>query len=308
MRRSRRPAARPAGLMPVPRLLRWQCCLPLYVFCGQAMLRVAAPHRTARPRFVSAVVVCGSAAQVGSGLANALAGVSISVRGDSRLLPPAAAAVVRAPPGGLPPGGGAQSPAGGPLPWSTWSWPSDHGRRRRAAPRIGAFCYAADAADHPHRMVTARVRPSGDEPALCGHQRRRQAGRAVRDCAAARRSQTASRKPSSICSAPRQLQFLANQFRVLLAALAYTLMQRLRALALHQHDFARACAATIRTKNCSRRRGGAARRPARATDVASHHPLELYALAAARRRSQPVARSKCCPGTLDKRREWGIVI
>jgi hypothetical protein len=40
-------------------------------------------------------------------------------------------------------------------------------------------------------------------------------------------------------------KFLANQFRLLLAGLAYTLMHRLRALALHGTELANACAATI---------------------------------------------------------------
>jgi hypothetical protein len=43
-------------------------------------------------------------------------------------------------------------------------------------------------------------------------------------------------------------KFAANQFRLLLAALAYTLMQRLRALALAGTDLARASASTIRVR------------------------------------------------------------
>jgi hypothetical protein len=43
-------------------------------------------------------------------------------------------------------------------------------------------------------------------------------------------------------------RFIANQFRLLLAALAYTLMQRLRALALQDTELQRASAATIRVR------------------------------------------------------------
>jgi hypothetical protein len=43
-------------------------------------------------------------------------------------------------------------------------------------------------------------------------------------------------------------KFAANQLRMLFAALAYTLMERLRALALVGTQLERACAATIRVK------------------------------------------------------------
>jgi hypothetical protein len=78
-------------------------------------------------------------------------------------------------------------------------------------------------------------------------------------------------------------KFLANQFRLLLAALAYTLMQRLRALALVGTELARACAGTIRTRLL--KIGVAVLRNTRRVRLmfASHHPLrELFALAATR--------------------------
>jgi hypothetical protein len=78
-------------------------------------------------------------------------------------------------------------------------------------------------------------------------------------------------------------KFLANQFRLLLAALAYTLMQRLRALALSGTELARACAATIRTRLL--KIGVGVLRNTRRVRLmfASHHPLrELFAQAAAR--------------------------
>ncbi len=81
-------------------------------------------------------------------------------------------------------------------------------------------------------------------------------------------------------SCPR---FVANQFRLLLAALAYTLMIRLRELALKATELERASAATIRARLL--KIGAAILRNTRRVRImlASHHPLrELFALAAAR--------------------------
>jgi len=78
-------------------------------------------------------------------------------------------------------------------------------------------------------------------------------------------------------------RFIANQFRLLLAALAYTLMQRLRALALQATELERASAATIRVRLL--KIGAAILRNTRRVRVmmASHHPLrELFATAAVR--------------------------
>jgi hypothetical protein len=81
-------------------------------------------------------------------------------------------------------------------------------------------------------------------------------------------------------SCPR---FVANQFRLLLAGLAYTLMVRLRQLALHATELERASAATIRCRLL--KIGAAILRNTRRVRVmlASHHPLrELFAAAATR--------------------------
>ena len=78
-------------------------------------------------------------------------------------------------------------------------------------------------------------------------------------------------------------RFIANQFRLLLAALAYTLMQRLRALALQATELERASAATIRVRLL--KIGAAILRNTRRVRVmlASHHPLrEVFAAAATR--------------------------
>lgn len=78
-------------------------------------------------------------------------------------------------------------------------------------------------------------------------------------------------------------RFMANQLRLLLAALAYTLMQRLRALALQATELERASAATIRVRLL--KIGAAILRNTRRVRVmlASHHPLRaLFAIAASR--------------------------
>lgn len=76
-------------------------------------------------------------------------------------------------------------------------------------------------------------------------------------------------------------KFLANQMRLLLAALAYTLMQRLRELALCSSELARATAATIRVRLL--KIGAAIVRNTRRVRVllASHHPLRKLFLSAA---------------------------
>ena len=76
-------------------------------------------------------------------------------------------------------------------------------------------------------------------------------------------------------------RFVANQFRLLLAALAYTLMQRLRALALQDTELQRATASTIRVRLL--KIGAAIVRNTRRITVllASHHPLrDVFATAA----------------------------
>jgi hypothetical protein len=77
-------------------------------------------------------------------------------------------------------------------------------------------------------------------------------------------------------------KFAANQFRLLLAALAYTLMQRLRTIALAGTELARACAATLRVRLL--KIGAAVVRNTRRVRIllASHHPLRALFLHAAR--------------------------
>jgi len=77
-------------------------------------------------------------------------------------------------------------------------------------------------------------------------------------------------------------KFAANQLRVLLAALAYTLMQRLRELALKATELERATAATLRVRLL--KIGAAVVRNTRRVRLllASHHPLRTVFIHAAR--------------------------
>ena len=82
-------------------------------------------------------------------------------------------------------------------------------------------------------------------------------------------------------------KFLANWLRILFSALAYTLMQRLREIALSGTDLARASAATIRVKLL--KIGAAVIRNTRRIRIlfASHHPLRETFLCAARALAAP---------------------
>jgi hypothetical protein len=76
-------------------------------------------------------------------------------------------------------------------------------------------------------------------------------------------------------------KFLANWLRILFSALAYTLMQRLREMALATTDLAKATAATIRVRLL--KIGAAVIRNTRRIRIllASHHPLrDIYFIAA----------------------------
>jgi hypothetical protein len=82
-------------------------------------------------------------------------------------------------------------------------------------------------------------------------------------------------------------KFYANWLRILFAALAYTLMQRLREMALAGTDLARASAATIRVKLL--KIGAAVIRNTRRIRIlfASHHPLRDTFFTAARALASP---------------------
>ena len=152
---------------------------------------------------------------------------------------------------------------------------------------IGEFSYAADSWDRERRVITRlEYGPQGNNPRFVVTNVQGEAN-ALYDTLYCQRGEAENRiKETQLDLFGTRAschKFLANQFRVLLAGLAYTLMQRLRALALAGTELARACAGTIRTRLL--KIGVAVLRNTRRVRLmfASHHPLrELFALAAAR--------------------------
>jgi hypothetical protein len=152
---------------------------------------------------------------------------------------------------------------------------------------IGQFCYAANNWRHERRVITRLeygaqgtnprfvvTNLQGDPEALYEglYCQRGEAENRIKEAQLDLFGTRAS------CS-----RFMANPLRLLLAALAYTLMHRLRALALQDTELQRASAATLRVRLL--KIGAAILRNTRRVRVmlASHHPLrELFALAAAR--------------------------
>ena len=152
---------------------------------------------------------------------------------------------------------------------------------------IGQFCYAANGWSHERRVITRLeygaqgtnprfvvTHLQGDPEALYEglYCQRGEAENRIKEAQLDLFGTRAS------CS-----RFVANPLRLLLAALAYTLMQRLRALALQDTELQRASAATLRVRLL--KIGAAILRNTRRVRVmlASHHPLrELFAMAAAR--------------------------
>ena len=132
------------------------------------------------------------------------------------------------------------------------------------------------------RDHAAGVRCARHQPALRRHQPRRADPVQLYERLYCQRGEAENRiKEAQLdlfgtrASCPR---FVANQFRLLLAALAYTLMERLRELALKATELERARAATIRCRLL--KIGAAVLRNTRRVRVmlASHHPLrELFA-------------------------------
>lgn len=99
-------------------------------------------------------------------------------------------------------------------------------------------------------------------------------------------------------------RFAANQFRLLLAALAYTLMQRLRETALRGTELERASAATIRVRLL--KIGAAMAQYPSSSHSAGLAPSVAPCVRARGSRHGPVALNKCCHRHAIKQRGfWG---
>jgi hypothetical protein len=158
------------------------------------------------------------------------------------------------------------------------------GRKRRS---FGEFEYAADSWDKPRRVITRLEHgEQGANPRFIVTDLKGLPKTLYEQRYCARGEAENRIKEAQLDLFGRRAschRYWANQLRLLLAGLAYTLMVNLRRRALHGTELANACTATIRTRLL--KIGAAIVRNTRRVRVmlASHHPLrELFATAAAR--------------------------
>jgi hypothetical protein len=117
-------------------------------------------------------------------------------------------------------------------PSRSWHWPTTTSQRRQAAAHRRVRLRGQELAARAARDHAAGVRGAGHQPALHRHQPRGRPVHAVRRLYCQRGEAENRIKEAQLdlfgtrASCPR---FVANQLRLLLAALAYTLMVRLRA-------------------------------------------------------------------------------
>ena len=142
---------------------------------------------------------------------------------------------------------------------------------------IGEFTYAADSWDIPRRVITRL------EYGAQGNNPRFVVTNLSSDATQLYEQQYCQRGEAENRIKEAQLdlfgtraschRFMANQWRLLLAALAYTLMHRLRSIALKDTQLERATAATIRVRLL--KIGASVIRNTRRVQIllASHHPL-----------------------------------
>lgn len=156
---------------------------------------------------------------------------------------------------------------------------------------IHAFQYAADSWDRARRIVTRlEFGAQGANPRFIVSNLDRPAD-ALYDGLYCQRGEAENRIKETqldlFGTRTSSRKFLANWLRVLFSALAYTLMQRLRELALANTDLASASAATIRVRLL--KIGAAVIRNTRRIRIlfASHHPLRDLFLTAARTLASP---------------------
>lgn len=259
------------------------CYLPLYVFCGQTMLACY----LRRSRIDAAKNASALIKRLVQRLRQAWPQVKLIVRGDSgfcreRLMRWCERHAV-----GYILGVARNTRLEGTVSIVELALADAYAASATKQREIGEFVYAASSWQHERRVITRlEYGAQGTNPRFVVTNVEGEPG-ALYDQLYCQRGEAENR----IKEAQLDLfgaraschKFLANQFRLLLAALAYTLMQRLRALALHGTELAKACAATIRTKLL--KIGVAVLRNTRRVRLmfASHHPLrELFALAAAR--------------------------
>lgn len=257
------------------------CYLPLYVFCGKAMLAcVLRRSRIDGARHAAAVIKL-----LVTRLRQAWPQVRIIVRGDSgfcrqRLIRwcerQGVGYVI-----GLARNARLHRQVEG------WERLMEHAYTERGAKQrlIREFSYAAQSWDRPRRVVTRlEFGAQGNNPRFIVTNLEGTASD-LYDGLYCQRGEAENRiKETQLDLFGTRAschRFLANWLRVMFSALAYTLMQRLRELALAKTDLAKATAATIRVKLL--KIGAAVVRNTRRIRIllASHHPLRnAYFIAA----------------------------
>jgi hypothetical protein len=257
------------------------CYLPLYVFAGQAMLAcVLRPSRIDGAKHVSAVIKL-----LVTRLREAWPEVRIIVRGDSGFCRQRLIRWCERRDVGYVIGVARNARLHRIV--EGWEWLLEHryaesGSKQRL---VREFTYAADSWDRERRIVTRlEFGAQGNNPRFVVTNLDLPAD-ALYDDLYCQRGEAENRiKETQLAlfgTRASSHRFLANWLRVMFAALAYTLMQRLRAIALANTDLARATAATIRVKLL--KIGAAVIRNSRRVRIlfASHHPMRDTFLIAA---------------------------
>jgi hypothetical protein len=259
------------------------CYLPLYVFCGQAMLAcVLRPSRIDGAKNAAAVVKLLIAR-----LRRAWPDTHFIVRGDSgfcrqRILRWCERSGV-----GYIVGLARNARLQASVQYAEAMLADEYARTGIKQRLIDEFTYAADSWDIERRVITRlEYGAQGNNPRFVVTNLSGEAIQLYERLYCARGEAENRIKEAQLDLFGTRAscrRFAANQLRLLLAALAYTLMHRLRSLALAGSELERATAATMRVRLL--KIGAAVLRNTRRVRVllASHHPLrELFALAAAR--------------------------
>jgi len=257
------------------------CYLPLYVFCGQALLACY----LRRSRIDGAKNAAALIKLLVRRLRQAWPAVRIIVRGDSgfcrqRLLRWCERNAV-----GYVIGLARNARLEAQVAYAELMLADEHERTGIKQRLIDEFTYAADSWDIERRVITRlEYGPQGPNPRFIVTNLATAPAELYDRLYCARGEAENRIKEAQLDLFGTRAschKFRANQLRLLLAALAYTLMQRLRALALKGTELQNAAAHTIRVKLL--KIGAAIVRNTRRVRVllASHHPLrDVFAHAA----------------------------
>ena len=257
------------------------CYLPLYVFCGQSMLACV----LRRSRIDGAKNAAAVIKLLVRRLRQAWPDARIIVRGDSgfcrqRLLRWCERAGVN-----YIVGLARNARLEATVRYAEVMLADEYARTGTKQRLIDEFSYAADSWDIPRRVITRLEHGAqGNNPRFVVTDLDGDAAQLYERLYCARGEAENRIKEAQLDLFGTRAschRFAANQLRLLLAALAYTLMQRLRDLALKGSELERATAATIRVRLF--KIGAAVVRNTRRVRVllASHHPMRGIFLSAA---------------------------